>query len=613
MRLLPDRKATLAALSRSQAVIEFKMDGTILTANRNFLSALGYELGEIKGRHHSMFVDTADRNSPDYKAFWEALNRAEYQAAEYKRIGKGGKEVWIQASYNPILGRTGRPYKVVKYATDISARKLQNADYEGQIAAIGKSQAVIQFNMDGTVIDANENFLNALGYTLDEVRGRHHSMFVDAGDKNSTAYRAFWEALNRGEYQAAEYKRIGKGGKEVWIQASYNPILDLSGKPFKVVKFATDVTARKLREADFAGQIAAIGKSQAVIEFDMDGTIMGANENFLNALGYTLEEIRGRHHSMFVDAVEKASPAYRAFWQSLNRGEFQAAEYKRVGKAGKEVFIQASYNPIFDLNGKPFKVVKYATDVTANVHERLRRANLQREIDDDIRQITTAIASATEQAASAAAASVQTSANVQAVASGAEELVASIGEINHRVTDATKISADAVDQGTRTRAIMTELAAAATRVGEVVGLISTIAGQTNLLALNATIEAARAGEAGKGFAVVASEVKLLATQTAKATDDITRQIDGMQNATEDAVKAIESIAATISHVNDISTTIASAVEEQSAVTREISSNMQTAAVGVDTISKNMNEIAASTKQAADSTRKVESASRELAA
>ena len=613
MGLLPDRKATLAALSRSQAVIEFKLDGTILTANRNFLSALGYELGEIKGRHHSMFVDPADRNSPDYKAFWEALNRGEYQAAEYKRIGKGGKEVWIQASYNPILGRTGRPYKVVKYATDISARKLQNADYEGQIAAIGKSQAVIQFNMDGTVIDANENFLNALGYTIDEIRGRHHSMFVDAGDKNSTAYRAFWEALNRGEYQAAEYKRIGKGGKEVWIQASYNPILDLGGKPFKVVKFATDVTARKLREADFAGQIAAIGKSQAVIEFDMDGTIMGANENFLNALGYTLEEIRGRHHSVFVDAVEKASPAYRAFWQSLNRGEFQAAEYKRIGKGGREVFIQASYNPIFDLNGKPFKVVKYATDVTANVHERLRRADLQREIDEDIRQITAAIANATEQAASAAAASVQTSANVQAVASGAEELVASIGEINHRVTDATKISAEAVDQGTRTRAIMTELAAAATRVGEVVGLISTIAGQTNLLALNATIEAARAGEAGKGFAVVASEVKLLATQTAKATDDITRQIDGMQSATEDAVKAIESIAATISHVNDISTTIASAVEEQSAVTREISSNMQTAAVGVDTISKNMNDIAASTKQAADSTRKVEDASRQLAA
>ena len=613
MGLLPDRKATLAALSRSQAVIEFKMDGTILTANGNFLSALGYELAEIKGRHHSMFVDPADRNSPDYKAFWEALNRGEYQAAEYKRIGKGGKEVWIQASYNPILGRTGRPYKVVKYATDISARKLQNADYEGQIAAIGKSQAVIQFNMDGTVIDANENFLNALGYTLDEIRGRHHSMFVDAGDKNSTAYRAFWEALNRGEYQAAEYKRIGKGGKEIWIQASYNPILDLSGKPFKVVKFATDVTARKLREADFAGQIAAIGKSQAVIQFNMDGTVIDANENFLNALGYTLEEIRGRHHSVFVDAVEKADPAYRAFWQSLNRGEFQAAEYRRVGKGGREVFIQASYNPIFDLNGKPFKVVKYATDVTASVHERLRRADIQREIDEDIRQITTAIASATEQAASAAAASVQTSANVQAVASGAEELVASIGEINHRVSDATKISAEAVDQGTRTRAIMTELAAAATRVGEVVGLISTIAGQTNLLALNATIEAARAGEAGKGFAVVASEVKLLATQTAKATEDITRQIDGMQNATEDAVKAIESIAATISHVNDISTTIASAVEEQSAVTREISSNMQTAAVGVDTISKNMNEIAASTKQAAGSTRKVEAASRELAA
>jgi methyl-accepting chemotaxis protein len=240
----------------------------------------------------------------------------------------------------------------------------QFADYAGQVAAIRKSQAVIEFAMDGTVLDANDNFLHALGYTLDEINGRHHSMFVDEAYRQSAEYKEFWTRLNRGEYQAAEYKRIGKGGKEVWIQASYNPILDLNGKPFKVVKYATDTTEQKLRNADYTGQIAAIRKSQAVIAFDMDGTVLDANHHFLNALGYTLEEIKGRHHSMFVDEAYRQSAEYKEFWTKLRRGEYQAEEYKRIGKGGREVWIQASYNPILDLNGKPFKVVKYATDVT---------------------------------------------------------------------------------------------------------------------------------------------------------------------------------------------------------------------------------------------------------
>jgi len=252
-------------------------------------------------------------------------------------------------------------------ALDTSKKRdqLLNADYAGQIAAINKAQAVIEFNLDGTVITANDNFLKALGYTLDEIKGKHHSMFVDEAYRQSAEYKEFWTKLNRGEYQAAEYKRIGKGGKEVWIQASYNPIMDLNGKPFKVVKYATDVTAQKLTNADYQGQIAAINKAQATIEFKMDGTVVTANENFLNALGYTLDEIKGKHHSMFVDEAYRQSADYKEFWVKLNRGEYQAAEYKRIGKGGKEVWIQASYNPIMDLNGKPFKVVKYATDVTA--------------------------------------------------------------------------------------------------------------------------------------------------------------------------------------------------------------------------------------------------------
>src|SRR5881397_1795677 len=332
-------KALVAAISRSQAVIEFALDGTILTANDNFLKTLGYALGEIQGKHHSMFVDPSERDGAAYRDFWAALRRGEYQAAEYKRIGKGGKEVWIQATYNPVLDGSGKPVKVVKFATDITARKIKAMEDAGQIAAIGRAQAVIAFEMNGTIVTANENFLKALGYTLAEIQGKHHSMFVDPSERGSPAYREFWARLDRGENQAAEYKRIGKGGKEVWILASYNPVLDEKGKPFRVVKFATDVTSQKLSTADLAGQISAIGKSQAVIEFNMDATIIGANQNFLETVGYTLEEIRGRHHSLFVDPAERDGAAYREFWAALNRGEYQAAEYKRIGKGGKEVWI----------------------------------------------------------------------------------------------------------------------------------------------------------------------------------------------------------------------------------------------------------------------------------
>jgi methyl-accepting chemotaxis protein len=359
-----DYQAEIAAINRSQATIEFKMDGTILTANDNFLKTVGYTLDEVKGKHHSMFVDEAYRQSGEYREFWAKLNRGEYQAAEFKRIGKGGKEIWIQASYNPIMDINGKPFKVVKYATDVTDQKLVNADYQGQIAAIGKSQATIEFKMDGTIVTANDNFLKTVGYTLEEVKGKHHSMFVDDAYRQSGEYREFWAKLNRGEYQVAEFKRIGKGGKEVWIQASYNPIMDPNGKPFKVVKYATDVTQQKLVNADYQGQIAAIGKSQATIEFKMDGTIVAANDNFLKTMGYTLEEVKGKHHSMFVDEVYRQSGEYREFWAKLNRGEYQAAEYKRIGKGGKEVWIQASYNPILDISGKPVKVVKYATDIT---------------------------------------------------------------------------------------------------------------------------------------------------------------------------------------------------------------------------------------------------------
>ena len=537
--------AQATAIDRSQAVIEFNLDGTIVTANTNFLSALGYTLDEIKGKHHSMFVEPATRDSSAYRAFWATLNRGEFQVAQYKRVGKGGREIWIQASYNPILDKSGKPIKVIKFATDITDQKNQSMRDAGKIAAIDRAQAVIEFDMDGTIVTANDNFLAAMGYGLEEIKGRHHSMFLETHDRDSAAYREFWASLNRGNYQSAEYKRVGKGGKEVWILATYNPVMNESGKPIRVVKFATDITEQKLRSANDGGQIAAIHKSQAVIEFRMDGTILTANQNFLDAVGYTLGEVQGKHHGMFVEPNERTSAGYGEFWANLNRGLYQAAEYKRLGKGGREIWIQASYNPIFDLNGKPFKVVKYATDTTAQAVARLR----------------------SERARSL----------IESVAAGSEEMNASIREISETMVKSRQTAEAAVDQVEAADVQAQRLSAAAHSMGSIVGLIGNITGQINLLALNATIESARAGEAGRGFAVVASEVKNLANQAKQATDKISSEIDSLNGISGDVVGALTAIKHAIEHVNEYVTSTAAAVEEQSAVTGDMSANIQRAA------------------------------------
>ncbi len=483
-----------------------------------------------------------------------------------------------------------------------------SGEMSDKLEALDRSQAIIEFKLDGTIISANQNFLDVMGYRLEEIEGGHHSLFVAPAEKGSADYREFWAALSRGEAQTAEYQRFGKGGKEVWIQASYNPVLDRGGKPYKVVKFATDTTEQKLQAADFEGQIKAIHRSQAVIAFKLDGTILTANENFLSTMGYGLDEIQGRHHSLFVEPDYRNSHQYREFWTALARGEYKSAEYKRVAKGGREVWIQASYNPIFDMAGRPYKVIKFATDITAQVHERLRRAEIQQSIAAELIQITRAIAGVTAQAEGAASASGGTSENVQAVAAGAEELAASVNEIGQQVNHALSISTEAVEQGRQTNAIVSGLSTSARKIGEIVTLIDSIASKTNLLALNATIEAARAGEAGRGFAVVASEVKSLATQTAKATEEIGAQIAQTQAATQQAVSAIEAITSTVQRLNEISIAISAAVEEQSAVTQEMSSNMQGASRSVSSISASMNEIARSAELVSTATLKVREAS-----
>jgi methyl-accepting chemotaxis protein len=642
-----DLRKQLDAIHNALAVIEFDSEGIIQTANDNFLQAIGYSLNEIVGQHHRIFVDPQEAQSQEYRDFWAQLGMGKAQTREFKRVRKGGVPIYLSASYMPVFNSYGKVVRVIKIAQDITEQKLQSMEHEGQVDAISKSQAVISFNMDGTIITANDNFLNTLGYSLNEIKGQHHRMFCE--DSNSSEYKVFWEKLNRGEFDSGEYKRLGKAGKEVWIQASYNPIMDLNGKPFKVIKFATDVTEQKLRNAEYKGKLEAIGKSQGVIEFNMDGTIITANENFLNVVGYPLSEIQGKHHRIFCESSYANSTEYKTFWEKLNRGEYDAGEYKRLGKGGAEAWIQASYNPIMDLNGKPFKVVKFATEITDKVNKVVQildvvnaasDGDLTRELKvsgtDDAGQIgeglskfltkmrtsvqaighnAETLASASEeltatsqqmagnaeetsaQSGVVSAASDEVSKNVQTVATGAEEMSASIKEIAQNASEASRVAAEAVTVAESTNTTISKLGESSAEIGQVIKVITSIAEQTNLLALNATIEAARAGEAGKGFAVVANEVKDLANQTAKATEEISGKIGAIQSDTKSSVDAIAEISEVINKINDISNTIASAVEEQTATTAEIGRNVGEAARGTAEIAQNITGVA----QAAEST------------
>ncbi len=401
-------------------------------------------------------------------------------------------------------------------------------DLQGIQEAIHRSQAVIEFQLDGTIITANENFLKTVGYTLDEVQGQHHRMFVERSYAIGAEYRAFWDSLRAGKFHSAIYRRLGKGGKEIWIQASYNPIFDDDGKVVKVVKFATDVTEQKLLSAQHASQVAAIDRSQAVIEFELDGTIRTANDNFLKAVGYSLSEIQGQHHRMFVDSQYANSSEYAEFWESLRHGEVRAAEFKRFGKNHKEIWIQATYNPIFDAEGNVRTIIKYATDVTEQVLTKNRVTRVS-----------------------------------SSIASNVTEMAQAIEEISRNVSRTATLAKSAEDSASATTANVERLDAGSAKIGKVVNVIQELAEQTNLLALNATIEAARAGESGRGFAVVANEVKDLANQTAEATKSIGASVEEIQANITAAVDSIHGIAKGVSEVSTNTSSVAASVEEQS--------------------------------------------------
>lgn len=573
---LNDLKSMVSAIDRSQAVVEFDLNGKVMEANQNFLALTGYSLAEIRGKHHRLFCDETYANSPEYRTFWENLCQGDFQVGEFKRLAKGGREVWIVATYNPILGKNGKPVKIVKFATDVTATMVE---LKVRTDIMNLTSIVSESDLRGDIMSVNDKFCEISKYRKDELVGKPHNT-TRHPDMPKEVFKELWATIGRGKMFRGIIKNRAKDGTPYYVDAVVAPIMGENGKPRKYLGVRYDITEAEIERQNMKGIFRAIDSSYAFIEFDVSGNITSANKVFQAAMGYSADELKGKHHRIFCDPALVTSPDYAQFWSDLKAGQSKIGVFNRVTKSGKRLWLQAVYSPVTDETGRVVKVVKFATDVSDMVAIKEMVAAMGKEVASLTTAASELTSTATQMAGTAnttsngattaAANAEEVAAGIQTVATNIEEMVASIKEIGRSTSESSQMTKSTLAKTEDSNAMIIRLGTSSQEIGEVIKVISSIAQQTNLLALNATIEAARAGEAGKGFAVVANEVKELAKQTAKATSDITNRISSIQNDTKQAVEAMAGISQSVEKLNGISGVIAAAVEEQTATSSEIS-------------------------------------------
>ena len=615
----------LSAIDKVQAVIECHLDGTVITANEGFLKVMGYPLEEIKGQHHKMFCESSYVNSPEYQAFWAKMSRGESEAGVYKWLGKGGKELWLQAAYMPMLRANGKPTRVLALASDVTALQVELEDIREELKVrvdiMNTTSIVSEANLKGDIVTVNDKFLQVSKYPKNELVGHGHNT-TRHPDMPKEVFKQMWATIGRGQIFRGVVKNRAKDGTPYYVDAVIAPFVNKkTGKPRKYLGVRYDITEQEIARQNMKGIMDAIERAYASIEFNLDGTIITANENFLKAMGYTSDEVKGQHHRMFCDPAYTSTGEYVAFWQKLNRGEFEAGVYRLTGKGGKEVWIQASYNPVKDEMGRTFKVVKFATDITAQKKAQqelevcmaeaqqslgaLANGDLTQEMHGNyqgelekiklsinavltnlthtISTVRNAVASVTSGAEEITKGSVDLSRRTSEQASALEETSASMEEM----TSTVKQNADNAKQANQLaitsretankggavtkRAVdaMGEINKSSKKIADIITVIDEIAFQTNLLALNAAVEAARAGEHGRGFAVVAAEVRNLAQRSATAAKEIKGLInESIQRVTEGSELVnqsgvtLEEIMTSVKRVTDIIAEITAASQEQ---------------------------------------------------